>query len=102
MTKEKDLDKDAKTSLSFPPELWREFRKLCIDRNITQREAVQEAVEAWMMPQPLHAAPVYSDDFIDVLMDILNNPRNETEKILRNLLKQVVDIRYSSLGQKRR
>jgi len=95
MTAEKNRNKtEVKTSLGFDPDMWKQFQIRCIERGVLQKTAMHEALELWMRPQPLAVAPEYENKFIECVMQIVNDPRNETEKILRNLLKQVVHIRY--------
>lgn len=94
MTAEKN--REVKTSLGFDAELWKRFQIRCIERGMLQKSAMHEALEMWMADTPLAIAPEYQSEFVARVMEIVNSPRNETEKILRNLLKQVVNIRYSS------
>lgn len=82
-----------KTSLSLDPDLMREVKHACLDRNITISEACHQALQAWLKPTPL-AIPQGNDKFLRTLMDIVNFPRNEAEKYLRTILKSAVNLRY--------
>jgi hypothetical protein len=104
MTAEKSSEKRSsgdpkarvKTSLSFDQDLWKRFQMRCLEIDLSQQDAMALAIEQWMQPRPLAVAAEYPSEFIEEVMEIVNDPRSDMEKILRNLLKQVVDIRYSS------
>lgn len=87
MTAEKKrASNEVKTSLGFDAELWKKFQIRCIERGMLQKEAMHEALEMWMSPKPLAVVPEYSAEFVDHVMQIVNAPRNETEKILKKSL----------------
>lgn len=88
MTAERKM---SKTSLTLDADKMKLFAIECIRRGVTQSARMIEAIDMWMRPAPL--APVFGDEFTRSVMLMLNDPRNESELLLRNLLKSAVNIR---------
>lgn len=84
-----------KTSYSVEPALAKEFAIECLRREVTQSEALAEAIQLWLRPEPV-AVPVGNDRILHQILGVVNAPRNDTEKLLRNLLKTAINLRYIS------
>ncbi len=82
-----------KTSYSVDAALAKDFAIECMRRDVTQSEALTQAIRLWLTPDPV-AVPTGNDQTVDTILDIVNCPRNETEKLLRNLLKTAINLRY--------
>ena len=82
-----------KTSYSVDAALAKEFAIECLRRDVTQSEAFAQAIHNWLKPDPV-AVPVGNDKTLQQILSIVNEPRNEAEKLLRNLLKTAINLRY--------